>query len=201
MGRRSDIDWERVEKLYRANQLTVRQIADKCGIFPSSITLRAKKGGWKRDITEAIQISTKAKVAAIDVAELIEQAATENAQKSAQTLKKAIDEASDAAAGVILRHRKSFRDQFERAARIESLFDELLQTAGASCGEQSEESAAIDIPKAAAAFKSLVESRAKLVEQERKSFNLETAVKPEDDRDLDSLPAAEAWKIASEALK
>jgi len=201
MGRRNDIDWDRIQNLYCAGQLTVRQVAEVCGVTHQSITKRVKLHGWKRNLTEAIQKRTQEKIALLDVAELIESTANENAQKSAQIQIKAIEDASDAAAGVVLRHRKSFREQFERAQKIEKLFDDLLKVSEAGLGKDSDSEAAIDIPKAALAFKSLVDSRAKLVEQERKSFNLETAAKPEDDRDLDSLPAAEAWKIASEALK
>lgn len=48
MGRRSDIDWERVERLYVAGQLTIRQIADECGVHTSSIVAKAKERGWCR---------------------------------------------------------------------------------------------------------------------------------------------------------
>ncbi len=201
MGRRSDIDWESIEKAYRAGIESGASICKRFGISRSSLTKKTNDNKWTRDLTAAIQARTREKISTIDVADLIEQSANESAGKSAETIKKAIEEASDAAAGVVLRHRKSFRDQFERAARIEALFDELLETAGASCPKDGEEPVAIDIAKASAAFKSLVESRAKLVEQERKSFSLETAVKPEDDRDLNSMPASEAWKIVSESLK
>jgi len=190
MGRRNDIDWQRVERLYIANQLTIRQIADECGVNPSSIKVHAKTGGWKRDITEAIQARTKAKVAAIDVEALIEQSATENAYKSAQTIKRAIEQASDVAAGVILRHRKSFREQTERAAAIETLFDAILLTAGAED---------FDVQKAASAFKAMVDARAKLVGMERESFGI-AGLTQKDERNVDDLPPGDAWRVCSNAL-
>ncbi len=189
MGRRNDIDWQKVERLYVANQLTVRQIAEECGINPSSITAHAKNGGWKRDISAAIKASTKAKISAIDVAELIEQSATENAQKSAQTLKKAIEQASDVAAGVILRHRASYRLQIERGDQLEAEFDRMLPT----CENIG------DVAKAAVAYKSIVESKAKLVSLERESFGLD-AHEPSDERDVEAMPAADAWKVSIEGL-
>lgn len=52
MARRSDIDWERVERLYIAGQLTIRQIADECGVSHQAITKRAKREWWQRGSRE-----------------------------------------------------------------------------------------------------------------------------------------------------
>lgn len=41
----------------------------------------------------------------IDVNELIEQSANESAQQSAKTIKDAIEQASDVAAGIVIKHR------------------------------------------------------------------------------------------------
>lgn len=48
MARRSDIDWERIQRLYVAGQLTIRQIADECGVSDSQVRAKAKKEGWAR---------------------------------------------------------------------------------------------------------------------------------------------------------
>lgn len=48
MGRRSDIDWERIERLYVAGQMTIRQISEECGVAHQSITKKARKEGWSR---------------------------------------------------------------------------------------------------------------------------------------------------------
>lgn len=162
MARRSDIDWEKIERLYLAGQLTIRQIADEGGVAPSAITRKAKKDGWSRDLSEAIRARTKAKVAEIDVAELIEQSARDGAHQSAQVIKKAIEDASDVAAGVFVRHRADVRLGFERAQSIEALLDEHMGQAECLA----------DVVKAAQAFKALVDARAKLIDKEREAFGI-----------------------------
>lgn len=56
MARRNDIDWERIQRLYVAGQLTIRQVADECGVSDSQIRVRAKKEGWQRGRREQPQV-------------------------------------------------------------------------------------------------------------------------------------------------
>lgn len=163
MGRRNDIDWEAVERLYVAGQLTIRQIADECGISVSTLTGKAKKLGWLRDLSSAIEARTKAKISAIDVSELIEQSAQQSAHKSAQTIKDAIEQASDVAAGIVLKHRSSIRLEHERAMQIEALLDNSMSNA----------TEINDIKSVAMAYKMLVDSKAKLRDQERVIYGLD----------------------------
>jgi len=172
MGRRSDIDWERIERLYIAGQLTLRQIADECDVNVASITKRAKKAGWQRNLETAIKERTKAKVSAIDVSALVEQSAVESARKSAQTIKTAIEQASDVAAGIVLKHRATAKLGHERAAAIEALLDE----------EMGKAEGVRDIATVASAFKALVEARGKLIAIERQSFGLEDGSVPADEK-------------------
>ncbi len=163
MGRRSDIDWERVERLYIAGQLTIRQIAAECGVNQSSITLKARTQGWQRNISEAIKERTKAKIAQIDVEELIEQSANESAQKSAQTLKKAIEEAANNAASVRLRQRSEVKLENERADYLQAILESQLS---------SLESVS-DVLKATQAYKNLMDVKLKLQDREDKIFGLD----------------------------
>ncbi len=167
MGRRADIDWERVERLYRAGQLTIQQVADECGVSNSQVRERAKKHGWSRDLSEAIAARTKEKISAIDVSALVEQSAQESAQKSAQKsaalIKDAIEQASDIAAGVIIKHRASLRLDADRADRVEALFDECMN------GAESVR----DVAALAQALKTLVDARAKIRDQERVTYQLD----------------------------
>ena len=43
------IDWEAVEREYRAGQLSNRMIAEKHGISETAIRKRAKRDGWERE--------------------------------------------------------------------------------------------------------------------------------------------------------
>lgn len=187
MGRRSDIDWEAINREYVAGQLTIRQIADRHGVAPSAITRKAKALGWERNLGDAIKERTKAKIAQIDIAHIIEQSAQEDAQKSAQTLKKAIEEASDVAAGVIVRHRADIRLQQERAARLEALFDEMIDKTPSTTVDADSQVEALnvgDVFKLSQTFKAIIESRSKLMDKEREAFGIESGDKGGDDKDL-----------------
>jgi len=171
MGRRSDIDWERIERLYVAGQMTIRQISEECGVAHQSITKKARNEGWQRNLDVAIKARTKAKIAQIDIAHIVEQSAQESSDKSAQTIKRAIEEASDVAAGTIVRHRADIRLCTERAKEIEAMLDDHMQKAE-NLG---------DVVKATQAFKSLVDARAKLIDKEREALGIQSGEKDPDD--------------------
>ena len=82
MARRTDIDWDLVETDYRVAQLSIRQIAEKHGVEASTITRRAKKDGWTRDLSESVRAATKAKVRAA-IANSAQQITTECTQRVA----------------------------------------------------------------------------------------------------------------------
>ena len=162
MGRRNDIDWEKIQKLYIANQMTVREIAAECGVGASSITLKSKKEGWKRNLDSAIRERTKAKIAAIDVEELIEQSALQSSQQSAQTLKSAIEQAADNAANVRIQQREQVKSEIGKADFLQvKLETELASLDGIG-----------DILKATQAYKNLVEIKLKLQERADNIFGL-----------------------------
>ena len=169
MGRRSDIDWEQVERLYIAGQLTIRQISDECGVSDSQIRSKAKKEGWQRDLSAAIEARTKAKISAIDVSAIVEQSAEQSARKSAQTIQAAIEHASDVAAGVEMRHRAGLRLDAERVERVEAIYDEMM----------SQAESVRDINTLTDALKKLVDARAKIREQERTIYKLDKDRPPE----------------------
>lgn len=190
MARRNDIDWEGVEKDYRAGVMSVATIADKHGVSSSQIKVRAKKGEWTRDLSAAIKARAKAKVAAIDVSALVEQSARESADKSAKLIQQAIEEASDVAAGVIVRHRADIRLQQERAQRLEGLFDDMLAKVPAAVKDPESEVEALnvgDVFKLSQTFKAIVEARGKLMDKEREAFGITEGRTPGDDGDVDSI--------------
>jgi L-amino acid N-acyltransferase YncA len=61
------VDWELIEKDYRAGLKTLRQIADERGVSHVAIAKRAKKFGWVRDLSEKIQAKAKEKVTRLAV--------------------------------------------------------------------------------------------------------------------------------------
>lgn len=63
MGKRADVDWTAIERHYRANHLSLNEIARQYGVSRPAITNRAEKEGWVRDLAEKIEAATKNKVA------------------------------------------------------------------------------------------------------------------------------------------
>jgi DNA-binding MurR/RpiR family transcriptional regulator len=49
------VDWEAIEKQYRAGVLTVREIARQGGVSHTAINKRAKDSGWPRDLTAKVR--------------------------------------------------------------------------------------------------------------------------------------------------
>lgn len=80
-SKRSQIDWELIERDYRAGVLSVREIAASQGITHAAINKRAKRDGWERDLKAKIQAKADALVSKREVSKLVtaEKVATDNA--------------------------------------------------------------------------------------------------------------------------
>lgn len=94
---RKPLDWEAIEKEFRAGQLSVMEIGRQHGCSHAAINKRAKKHGWTRDLTEEVRKATRAKVAASVSAKV-------SIETSRETAQKIVDEASDRGARVIQGH-------------------------------------------------------------------------------------------------
>lgn len=174
MARRSNIDWEASGRDYCAGTLSIAEVAARHKVSDSQLRAKAKEFGWQRDLSAAIAARTKAKLAVIDVAALVEQSATESAGKSADTIRAAIESASDVAAGVAMRHRAQLKKGQARAESIEKLLDRLMVADGSAIEPK-------DVNLIAVTFKSLVEARAKLIDKERQSYGMDDGKPPDND--------------------
>lgn len=163
MARRSDIDWEAIERDYISGLLTVREISSKHSVDPSSITYRVKKFGWSRDLSEAIKKRTKAKIASLDIENLIEQSAQESAQKSAQTIHTAIEHAADIQMRIVVDQRGMIGEQIEIARegliKTKSLLDSVADLK--------------DLAAWNSAHKSSVEIMCRLIDKQRQNYGID----------------------------
>ena len=64
---RPAIDWEAVEREYRAGVKTLRQIADEFGVSNPAIVKRAKRDGWARNLAAKIQAKAESLVSKQEV--------------------------------------------------------------------------------------------------------------------------------------
>lgn len=53
------IDWEAVEREFRAGQLTIREIARQHSITDTAVRKHAKEAGWERDLTDQVRRAIK----------------------------------------------------------------------------------------------------------------------------------------------
>ena len=92
MSKRAAVDWDAVERDYRAGLLSLREMAAAHGVSHVSIKKHADKAGWTRDLTEKIKAraeelvnKTEANKVVNSSAPLVERAIIEaNAERIAQ---------------------------------------------------------------------------------------------------------------------
>ena len=105
---RKDVDWEGIERDYRAGILTLRQIAETYGTTHVTVFNRAKKEGWDRDLA--------AKIAAKAEALLNKQSINENLNDSLSE-REVVESNARVVAIVALAHRRDIKGLRELAAK------------------------------------------------------------------------------------
>jgi len=108
-------DWERIEQLFRAGLLSVREIAAACGVSHTAINKRSKAEGWDRDLNAKIKAKADSLVSKREVSTKV----------STETLatERGIVEAN---AEVIADIRMAHRGDISRGRRLTNkLLDEL----------------------------------------------------------------------------
>ena len=137
-------DWEAIESAYRAGSLSVRAIGEKHGVNHATILKRANKEGWQRDLTEKVRAATKAKVT--------KSVTKDGNQSPVVTDEQIIDRASDEAAAVVMAHRESLAAWRGITNKLRDFLDASMSrsiTAG-------------------------VDAQIKVINAERKAYNLDT---------------------------
>lgn len=102
---RKQIDWELVEREYRAGKLSIREIARVAGCAESMIRKKAKAEGWYRDLSAKIDEQVRNKLVRSEV------------RTPAATEREIIEAASDTNVAIITLQRKdvtALRDHEER---------------------------------------------------------------------------------------
>lgn len=113
------LDWEAIERDYRAGVKSLRQIADEHGITHGAINKRAKKENWERDLQAKIKAKAEAKVS---------KAAVSRAVSADTASEKEIVEANaQMQADLVLAHRDDIRRQ---RALVGKLLEELEAQTG-----------------------------------------------------------------------
>lgn len=114
-SKRKTIDWEAVERDYRAGMLSIRELAKLHDISDKAVRNKAKELGWERDLTE--KIAEKAK------ADLVR---AESAPADLETERTIIDTAAASIVTVVRGHRKRITRQTQL---VDILTEQLVEAA------------------------------------------------------------------------
>ncbi len=147
-------DWEAIESAFRAGSLSIRTIADQHGISDTAIRSRAKKHGWQRDLTEQVRQTTKSKLVRAEVR-------ADGSHEPSRTDAEIIEEASDAAASVVLAHRAGLAQWRSIANKLCVALAEMDVT------EDNHD-------KFARSLNAGVDAQLKVIKGERQAYNLDT---------------------------
>lgn len=184
MAKSKKIDWEQIERDYRADVLSIAQIARESGAPSSTIRARAKRNGWVRDLSTRIKMRAD---------EFVNQDAIKNAITTIKDNEElTVDENARLTAGVRLSHRKDIQRARhatnELLTEIESMIGEtnrhrldglllLLMEEGIVDGDdwraQEAYKRATSLSSAVGNMQKLADTMVKLVGLERQAWNLD----------------------------
>lgn len=143
---RRQIDWESVEKDFRAGLLSLREMSDIYGVSHVMIAKKAKQLGWARDLNARIQAKAD---------ELVNKAQV-NEKVNAVNEKAIIDANAPIVAEVRMRHRRDIYSLLEKANEYQSELD--------ACGE--------DLGKRVTILKAIADIKKTAIGLERQAFGI-----------------------------
>lgn len=184
---KAPVDWESVEREYRAGQLSVVEIGRQHGVSHTAINKRAKKLNWHRDLTEKVRQEVSARLVSEQV----------SAETRADPLKakEAIEIAATRGVELVRQHRGGL-DRLRKIAEklatqldadtddieeIEEAIEE--ETAGDKGGERRARMLrAVSLGSRAGIARELSQVLKNLLPLERQAFNLqENSSSPDED--------------------
>lgn len=182
-----EVDWEEIERLYRADLRTNAQLAKDFGVHASTVRRRAEKGQWKRDLKSRI----KERANAIVQQRAVNSLASDQVERDDQT----VESNAQAMADVRLSHRKdigaarkiamSLLDDLqaqigaENRQNLEDLFIAALKEGSVDVSALEAYERVIALPTHVRVMKDLADTMTKLVTLERQAYGLD---------DVDSSP-------------
>jgi hypothetical protein len=179
-------DWERIEHLYRAGLLSIREIAAACGVSHTAINKRAKVHGWERDLQAKIQAKADSLVSKAEVSKQVstEQLATERGIVEANA--QVIANIRMAHRGDIGRYRRlanKLLEELEDLTDNKQLFEELGEILHNPEDTRLSDAyhKVIALPTRTKTMKELGETLKSLISLERQAYDV-GAEPPKDDR-------------------
>jgi hypothetical protein len=169
---RVPLDWESIEREYRAGQLSVVEVGRIHGCSHTAINKRAKRFGWTRDLAERVRQEVSARLVSDGV--------------SAASLNEAVAESAARVVQIVREHRKDigagrsivrnlFAELAEASERHDELEDDIVaETADdARAGRRTAMLRAVSLSTRAGVAFTLSSAMKNLVVLEREAFGLE----------------------------
>lgn len=182
-----EVDWEEIERLYRADLRTNAQLAAQFGVHASTIRRRVNKHGWKRDLKSRI----KERANAIVQERAVKSLASDQVARDDMT----IEENAQLTANVRLSHRRDIGEAralsmlllddlkaqigAENRQRLEDLFIAALQAEAVDASALEAYERVTSLSNHVRVMKDLADTMTKLVTLERQAYGLD---------DVDSSP-------------
>lgn len=170
MTEKPAVDWEGIERDYRAGLLTLRQIGEQHGVSHTAIKKRADRDGWDRDLSAKIKAKADSKVSKLAVS-------TEQTREQKVSEQAIIEANAQAITNVIVAHRSSI-------GRLRAIAESLMVKLELPESE-------IKFPDQVSSVKSLSETLKNLIGLERQAFNVDQAGTPKEGIDTDEVPVLE----------
>ena len=170
--KRNPIDWESIEREYRAGQLSLREIARQQHCSAAAIIKHASRYGWTRNLTAAVKMETERRMVEV------------NAGVNTVNAREVIEAAAERAVSLVINHRehlKSLRktvillgEQLQKAAEDrDQITGEIMEEMdGEPPDRRSAMLRAVALPTHARAAVDLSQTLAKLIPLERQAFNI-----------------------------
>lgn len=182
-------DWERIEQLYRAGLLSVREIAASCGISHTAIQKKAKACSWARDLRAKITAKADSLVAKAEVA-------TQVATEALATERGIVDANAKVIADIRMAHRtdigrsrrlaNKLLEELEGITEEQGTLKELIaQLKDADEGAEMSDVLALaskmsSLPSRTKTMKELGETLKNLIALERQAYDLGNAGEGDD---------------------
>lgn len=151
MATKPKIDWEAIEREYRAGQLSIREIAKRNEITDGAIRRKAKVGEWQRDLSDQVREAVRSKLVRADV------------RTSTASVKDIVAEAAARGVDIVLRHRKDISRLNALKEKIATKAETILDTV----------TTLEDLNDASQAVESLGRTVGRLIPLERQAFGMD----------------------------
>lgn len=168
----SQVDWEAVEREYRAGQLSVSEIGRQLGVSHTAINKRAKKEGWTRDLSAKVRKEVSARLVSDEVSATNAREAVELAATRGVTLVRQHQKSLGRAHGIA----EKLMAELERGTdNVDEIEDEIA-TATEDDQNSNRRNAmlkAVSLPSRASTLRELSQTLKNLIPLERQAFNLD----------------------------